>query len=163
MPTSLRAVDLDFIDSAKHRVTVSHVLPASPDVVFAALAEDPAGWGAWFPGFTDAGRYLTPGPHGVGSQREVFARGSRFLETVLAWEPGRRWAFRVDEAGLPAVRALAENFLLTPEGSGTRVDYTMAQETSPGFVGGLIIRFAGGQLRKALKNLGTHLTSSDRA
>ena len=163
MPTSLRPVELDFLTSARHRVTVTHVLPASPDVVFAALAEDPAGWGSWFPGFTDAGRYLTPGPHGVGSQREVFARGSRFLETILAWEPGRRWAFRVDEAGLPAVRALAEDFTLTPEGTGTRVDYTMAQETSPAFVGGLVIRFAGGQLRKALRNLGTHLASSDGA
>jgi uncharacterized protein YndB with AHSA1/START domain len=163
MPTSLRAVDLDFITTAKHRVTVTEVVPASPDEVFAALADDPAGWGAWFPGFTDAGRYLTPGPHGVGSQREVFARGSRFLETILVWEPGRRWAFRVDEAGLPAVRALAEHFTLTPEGSGTRVDYTMAQETSPGFVGGLIIRFAAGQLRKALRNLGTHLAANHPA
>ena len=163
MPTSLRAVDLDFLETARHRVTVTEVLPAPPEAVFAALAEDPAGWGAWFPGFSDAGRYVTPGPHGVGSQREVFARGSRFLETILVWEPGRRWAFRVDEAGLPAVRALAEDFTLTPEGSGTRVDYTMAQETSPGFVGGLIIRFAGGQLRKALQNLGTHLAAQDRA
>jgi uncharacterized protein YndB with AHSA1/START domain len=157
MPKSLRPVDLDFTASARHRVTVTHVLAASPEVVFAALAEDPAGWGAWFPGFTDAGRYLTPGPHGVGSQREVVARGSRFLETILAWEPGRRWAFRVDEAGLPAVRALAEDFTLTPEGTGTRVDYTMAQETSPGFVGGLVIRLAGGQLRTALQNLDRHL------
>jgi uncharacterized protein YndB with AHSA1/START domain len=163
MPRSLRAVDLDFTSTAKHRVTVSEVLPASPDAVFAALAEDPAGWGAWFPGFTDAGRYLTPGPHGVGAQREVFARGQRFLETILAWEPGRRWAFRVDETGLPAVRALAENFTLTPEGTGTRVDYTMAQETSPAFVGGLIIRFAGGQLRTALRNLGAHLAAEERA
>lgn len=159
MPRTLRAVDLDFTRTAKHRVTVSEVLPASPDAVFAALAEDPAGWGAWFPGFTDAGRYLTPGPHGVGSQREVFARGSRFLETVLAWEPGRHWAFRVDEAGLPAVSALAEDFVLTPEGTGTRVDYTMAQETRPGFVGALLVRFAGGQLRKALRNLGAHLAA----
>ncbi|SEO45691.1 SRPBCC family protein [Trujillonella endophytica] len=163
MPRSLRAVDLDFTTTAKHRVTVTEVLPASPDAVFAALAEDPAGWAAWFPGFTDGGRYLTPGPHGVGSQREVFARGSRFLETILAWEPGRRWAFRVDEAGLPAVRALAENFTLTPEGAGTRVDYTMAQETSPGFAGGLIIRVAGGQLRKALRNLGAHLAATEPA
>jgi polyketide cyclase/dehydrase/lipid transport protein len=163
MPRSLRPVELDFVETAAHRVTVTHVLPAAPDVVFAALAEDPAGWGTWFPGFTDAGRYLTPGPHGVGSQREVFARGSRFLETVLAWEPGRRWAFRVDEAGLPAVRALAENFALTPENGGTRVDYTMAQETSPAFVGGLVVRFAGGQLRKALANLGAHLQGSGPA
>ena len=160
MPRTLRAVDLDFTRTATHRVTVSEVLPAAPDAVFAALAEDPAGWGAWFPGFTDAGRYLTPGPHGVGSQREVFARGSRFLETILVWEPGRRWSFRVDEAGLPAIRALAEDFRLTPEGSGTRVDYTMAQETSPGFVGGLVIRLAGGQLRTALRNLGAHLAAT---
>ncbi len=161
MPRTLRAVDADFTATAQHRVTVTEVLPASPDAVFAALAEDPAGWGAWFPGFTDAGRYVTPGPHGVGSQREVFARGSRFLETILVWEPGRRWSFRVDEAGLPAVRALAEDFRLTPEGTGTRVEYTMAQETSPGFVGGLIIRFATGQLRKALRNLGAHLTATN--
>ncbi|WP_409330699.1 SRPBCC family protein [Trujillonella humicola] len=159
MPRTLRAVDLDFTRTARHRVTVSEVLPAPPEAVFAALAEDPAGWGAWFPGFTDAGRYLTPGPHGVGAQREVFARGSRFLETVLAWEPARRWAFRVDEIGLPAVAALAEDFVLTPEGAGTRVDYTMAQETRPRFVGALIARFAGGQLRTALRTLGSHLAA----
>ena len=116
------------------------VLKAAEDTpltawLFAALAHDPAGWGEWFPGFSRDGRYVTPAPHGVGSQREVRVGRTRLVETVLAWEEGRRWAFTIAEGGMPGVKALAEDYVVEPEGSGSRLTWTLATETSPHLAG----------------------------
>jgi hypothetical protein len=75
MAKDLAPVTSDFFDSAPQRSSTRIRLNHPPAAVFAALAEDPAGWGAWFPGFGRDGRYLGPGPFGVGTQRQVSVRG----------------------------------------------------------------------------------------
>jgi carbon monoxide dehydrogenase subunit G len=152
-----RPADLSFLETAPHRKTLTFSLTASPAEVFAALASDPAGWGEWFPGFSRDGHYVTPAPHGVGSRREVRVGRTTLVETVLAWEEGRRWAFTISEGGLPGVRSLAEDYVVEPEGTGSRLTWTLASETSPHLAGkvtgaltGLIGRRAFGKLDQVL-------------
>lgn len=135
MASATRPVDLSFLETAPHRTSHSFSLSAPPAEVFAALAHDPAGWGEWFPGFSRDGRYTTPAPHGVGSRREMQVGRTRLGETVLAWEEGRRWAFTISEGGIPGIRALVEDYVVEAEGTGTRLTWTIASETSPRFVG----------------------------
>jgi len=132
----LLKVDLDYLESAPLLVRSSAHIAAPRERVFAAIARDPAGWGRWFPGFDGSGRWDTPVPHGVGSVRAVRAFGVRFRESILAWDEGERWAFRVDEMSLPMSKAFAEDYRLSDDGEGTRLDWTVASQ-------GLGLRLAG--------------------
>jgi hypothetical protein len=126
MPSDLRPVDLGFLESAPYRHVTTELVRRTPDAVFAAISEDPAGWGSWYPGFSHQGRYLTPPPHGVGSVREVTMLGVRYREQILAWDTPHRWAFYVDRATLPFGRAFVEDYQVTPEGAHSVVQWTLA-------------------------------------
>lgn len=54
--------------------------------------------------------------------------GVRFRETIVAAEPDTCYAYRVDESNAPGLRALLEEWRLTPEESGTRVQWTFAAD-----------------------------------
>jgi carbon monoxide dehydrogenase subunit G len=124
-----RAVDLDFFNTAPIRVTVEAKVARPPSEVFAALAHDPANWGEFFPGFDKTGRFDTPGPHGVGSRRTVRFTVIKAEETILAWDEGARWAFRVDSVLAPVFHAFAEDYRVEPVGTdATRLRWTMACE-----------------------------------
>lgn len=123
MSRRLRPVGIDFVDSAPLRLVFAAVMSAPPERVFPALADEVADWPRWFASVTAAR------PTGGGTGREVRLRGGAVLrETVLVADPGRRYAYRVDETGVPGVRALAEEWLLTREGDGTRVRWTFAAD-----------------------------------
>jgi len=126
MPWDLQPVGLEFFETAPFRHVATEVVHRPPAAIFAAIAEDPAGWGAWYPGFSHQGRYLTPPPHGVGAVREVVMLGVRFREQVLAWETPDRWAFCVDQAALPFANAFAEDYRVTPQGDRAVVEWTLA-------------------------------------
>ena len=128
MAWDMRPVDLEFFDTAPYRFVATEIVHQPGDRIFAAIADDPAGWGTWFPGFSRAGRYVTPPPHGVGSTREVAMGGVRYIETVIAWEPPFRWAFFVARAGLPLAHALAEDYRVAPLGDHSVVQATLAVE-----------------------------------
>jgi hypothetical protein len=122
----LESVELPFFTEAPKIVRSEGVIAAPRSVVFAKIADDPAGWGDWFPGFNHDGRWETPEPHGVGSVRTVRAFRTDYRETVLAWDVNERWAFRVDATGSGMFAAFAEDYRLTDEGSGTRLTWTVA-------------------------------------
>lgn len=54
--------------------------------------------------------------------------GVRFQETVVAAEPGLRYAYRVDETNAPGMTALLEEWQLAPAGAGTRIRWTFAAD-----------------------------------
>ena len=81
-------------------------VPATPEEIWAAIATGP-GIDSWFMGRND----VRPGPGG--SVRTVFGEYAPELG-VTAWDPGRRFAYRSDEA--PDRRFIAHEFLI--EGSG---------------------------------------------
>ncbi|MFE1771972.1 SRPBCC family protein [Streptomyces sp. NPDC059008] len=123
MARRLRPVELDFVESAPLRLVFAAEVAAPPKAVYAALADDVAGWSRWFTGVARA----VP-THG-GRGREVrLTGGTRFAETVLAAEPDEHYAYRVDTTNAPGLRALLEDWRLTPAGAGTRLRWTFAAD-----------------------------------
>jgi uncharacterized protein YndB with AHSA1/START domain len=129
MRFSLRREDLSFAERAPVVVRAEVSVPASPAEVWPAFAGAPA-WVDWFTGMKDA-HYTSPAPYGVGSTRSVRVMGLEADETILAFDPGKRFAFRVDAANLPMLRALVEIVTLEADGAGTRVVYRQALEAKP--------------------------------
>lgn len=131
MARSLRPVGLDFTGSAPFRPSFTARTAAPPEDVYRALAEEVEGWPQWFGAVT-----LARPAHG-GAGREVRLRGGVwFREKVMAADPERRYAYRVDETNVPGVRALLEEWRLTPAaaGDGTEVRWTFAADGSAPFL-----------------------------
>lgn len=130
----MRREDMTFVERAPVRHVFAKVIAAPRAAVFAAIA-DPPGWPAWFPGVRSA-RYSSPPPHGVGSIREADVSGTRWVEEMIAWDDGRRWAYTVIEASTPLASAQVEVFEVedavldgAPVGTAaTRVTWTLAIE-----------------------------------
>jgi uncharacterized protein YndB with AHSA1/START domain len=157
MGRRLRPVGLDFVELAPLRLVFTREVTAPPDAVFRALAEDVPGWPRWFSAVTLAR------PTADGAGREVRLKGGmRFEETVLAAEAPRVYAYRVDVTNAPGPRALAEEWRLTPAGSGTRVRWTFAADGSAPFrlVLGLGRAGLGRAFRDAVVALDRRLTTA---
>ncbi|MGW2595417.1 SRPBCC family protein [Streptomyces sp. NPDC001515] len=128
MARLLRPVGLDFVESAPLRLVFAAEVSAPPDVVYRALADDVEGWPSWFTQVTRAV------PMDGGAGREVRLRGGvTFAETIVAAEPGERYAYRIDRSNAPGLHALVEEWRLAPAGRGTRVQWTFAAGGSPVF------------------------------
>ncbi|MEV7521161.1 SRPBCC family protein [Streptomyces sp. NPDC091371] len=123
MARRLRPVGLDFIEDAQIRLVFAAEVAAAPEDVYQALAEEVEGWPRWFKAVS-----LARPTHG-GAGREIkLLGGVRFEETVMAADPEQRYAYRVDTTNVPGVRALLEEWRLTPAGSGTHVRWTFAAD-----------------------------------
>ncbi|MEV6025648.1 SRPBCC family protein [Streptomyces sp. NPDC052036] len=123
MARRLRPVELDFIRTAPVRLVFAREVATPPERVFRALAEDVSGWSEWFAAVTSAR------PLDGGAGREVrLIGGTRFRETIVAAMPHEVYAYRVDETNAPGLRALLEEWRLTPAGAGTRVQWTFAAD-----------------------------------
>ncbi|MBT2508487.1 SRPBCC family protein [Streptomyces sp. ISL-98] len=131
MARRLRPVELDFVETAPLRLVFTAEVSAPPEAVYRALAEDVDAWPSWFAAVTLAR------PTAGGAGREVRLKGgTRFQETILAAEPGERYAYRVDETNAPGLRALLEEWRIAPvgtgagpgTGTGTRVQWTFAAD-----------------------------------
>ncbi|MFJ3727680.1 SRPBCC family protein [Streptomyces sp. NPDC090045] len=156
MARRLRPVGLDFIDDAPIRLVFATEAAAPPEAVYRALAEEVAGWPSWFRAVT-----LARPTHG-GAGREVRLMGGvRFQETIMAAEPEQRYAYRVDTTNAPGVRALLEEWRLTPVGSGTHVRWTFAADGSAPFRLGLTAARPGlgHSFRTAVRTLDRRLTA----
>ncbi|MFI1252576.1 SRPBCC family protein [Streptomyces netropsis] len=123
MAHGLRPVGLDFTETAPLRLVFAAHAAAAPEEVYRALAAEVEAWPQWFRAVSWARPVEREGRAG----REVLLRGGgRFLETVIAAEPVTRYAYRTDETNTPGLRALLEDWLLIPTGSGTIVRWTVA-------------------------------------
>ncbi|MFD8985806.1 SRPBCC family protein [Streptomyces sp. NPDC059564] len=130
MTRRLRPVGLGFLDDAPLRLVFTARVRAAPDTVYRALAEEVTGWPDWFRAVTLAR------PTRGGAGREVrLTGGVGFQETIMAADPGRRYAYRVDETNAPGMRALLEEWLLAParDSPGTLVRWTFAADGPAAF------------------------------
>jgi hypothetical protein len=131
----METVGLDFIERAPLQLTFHADLAAPPDRVWGALSDELDTW-TWFPTLT-GGRTLTGRRDEVGATCEVHVGGLTAIETILASDPGRRWAYGVTELAIPIASALVEDWVLTPLPAtstrplGTHLTYTFALDPRP--------------------------------
>lgn len=126
MARRLRPVGLEFTESAPLRLVFAREVSASPEAVYRALADDTADWPEWFSAVTLC--RPTDGAEGSKGREVRLKGGTRFWETIVAAEAPQRYAYRVDESNTPGLRALLEEWRLTPAGTGTRVQWTFAAD-----------------------------------
>lgn len=138
----LRAVGLDFLDTAPLKLVFSAAVAAPPDAVYHALAEVPEGWSEWF------GVVKSVRPTGTG--RHVVLTGrTRFDETVLAADGSGRYAYRVDATNRPGARALLEEWRVQPAARCSLVRWTIAVDPAP--AAGLLLRLSAPVLRSSFR------------
>jgi hypothetical protein len=143
---TMRKEDVGFVERAGS-VHVADAMMAAPRArVFGAFV-DPDGWPAWFPSVQRA-TYTSPPPFGVGTIREAQVGGTRWVEEMVAWDDGRRWAWTVLRASVPFAAAQVECFEFADAGPGTHVRWTLALE--PRLVARLGAWFATGAIRRLL-------------
>ncbi|WP_327685468.1 SRPBCC family protein [Streptomyces sp. NBC_00467] len=157
MPRRLHPVELDFAESAPVRLVFTGDISASPEAVYRALAEDVTDWPAWF----DAVSSAVPTRDGAG--RDVKLKGGIFFsETVMATDPHERYAYRVDTTNAPGLRALLEEWAITPTAQGSRVRWTFAVD-GPAPVRALLRLSRAGlgtSFRRAIRRLDRRLARS---
>ncbi|MBQ1088804.1 SRPBCC family protein [Streptomyces sp. B93] len=150
MARRLRPVGLDFVREAPVRLVFAREIAAAPEAVYRALAEDTAGWPEWFTAVTSA-----RADEGGGGREVRLRGGTRFRETVVAAEAPQVYAYRVDVTNAPGVRALVEEWRLTPVGTGTRVQWTFAADGPAPFR--VVLRLARAGLGQAFREAVTAL------
>lgn len=128
MARRLRPVGLEFTESAPLRLVFAREVSAAPDAVYRALADDMTGWPEWFTSVTMC--RPTDGTDGAKGREVRLKGGTRFQETIIASDEAERYAYRIDETNAPGLRALVEEWRLTPSGTGTRVQWTFAADGS---------------------------------
>jgi hypothetical protein len=132
----VRPEDLGFLERAPKRWTFEEEVKAPQAEVFAAISADPSTW-TWFPRLS-SGSYEGDGPRGVGTKRWVKMTGITYSETMLAWDPPSRWAYRVDASSAPLAHALVEDWVIAPRGEDRSVvRWTFAIDPKPLFKVGL--------------------------
>ncbi len=137
-------VGLDFIERAAWRFENVVELDAAPEAVFDIFA-DGHSWPLWFNGIKHV-EWTSPEPKGVGTTRTVTLTTMAVREHFLAWERGRRFAFRFEGSSLPLCRAGIEDYRLEGLGAGrTRFVYGVYLDPSP------IVRLAGPIARAQLR------------
>lgn len=160
MRFTCRKVELDFIKDASYRFENEVELDASPDAVFDIFA-DGESWPRWFDGIKRV-VWTSPEPKGVGTTRTVTLTTMTVYEHFLAWDRGRRFAFRFEGSSLPLCRAGIEDYRLEEVAPGrTRFFYGVYLEPS------LVVRLAGplaraqfrGMFRRAAEGLRTYVAA----
>lgn len=132
---ALESADAEFFRTAPHIFTYRKVFAAPPERVWESLASDES-LAAWGPAIQKV-TWLTPRPFGVGTRREVtLAPGltGPAQETFFRWDEGQGYSFFVDHAPIPALRRLAEDYVVEPTGDGqTQFTWIVAVEAKPAF------------------------------
>jgi hypothetical protein len=136
MRFNCRPIGLDFIDGAPYRFENTVELEASSEAVFDVFA-DGESWPRWFDGITRV-VWTSPEPKGVGTTRTVTLTTMTVYEHFLAWDRGRRFAFRFEGCSLPLCHAGVEDYRLEDLGGGrSRFFYGVYLEPT------LVVRLAG--------------------
>jgi hypothetical protein len=88
--------------------------------------------------------------------------GTRYKETILAWDAPSRWAYRVDECSAPIARALVEDWVIAPNGDGSVVRWTFTIDPRALFIAGTPVagKLMGSLFAKAMKNLSEQLVAA---
>jgi uncharacterized protein YndB with AHSA1/START domain len=117
--------------------TYTREVAAPPETVFEVLT-DHRGYAKITPlRKAELEREGEPAPNGVGAIRRLSAVGPPLREEVLAYEPGKRFSYKL-LSGLP-VRDHVGTVELTPNGAGTKVVYAVRTTPTLPLLGGAVI------------------------
>jgi hypothetical protein len=120
----LRPVTLDDLPLAPVTIRVDARISAPRQRAFDLFSEDPARWGEFHSALDGKGRWLSRTPEGVGSVRRIGSGPVDVIETILAHDNGKRWAFRVDESTLPMAKAMLEDYVFEDAPGGCLLIWT---------------------------------------
>lgn len=135
---------IDWITSAPIAIEAHAESTASPDAVFAVLADHET-WPEWFPAVKSV--TVIGAASGVGARRRVVVPGLTVDEEFIAWEPGVRWSFTGLAAKPGVLRSLVEDCRLSPlDSGGTAISYTMYLDPPKALVP--VMRLAAKQIRR---------------
>jgi hypothetical protein len=113
-------------------------------------------WLGWFP-LMQRAEWTSSATSCVGAERAVALRLlGRFHERFLAWEPGKRYAFTMTASTSPLAKQMAEDWRLSREAGGTRIEWIVgAVPTALGRAGTPMLRAVTQRLfRQGTSNLG---------
>ena len=150
---TLRREGVEFVERARSVHVAEATMTAPRACVFDAFV-DPDGWPDWFPNVQRA-TYTSRPPFGIGTIRVAHVGGTRWVEEMVAWDDGRRWAWTVLRASVPFAKAQVECFEFADAGAGTRIRWTLALD--PRLVARLGAPFATRAIRRLLARATTNL------
>ncbi|KZF11983.1 MULTISPECIES: SRPBCC family protein [Rhodococcus] len=129
---SLSAADAAFIRSAPLVITHRIESEATCESLWQTLTSDGA-LTSWAHGITGAD-WTSDRPFGVGTTRTVRAGAFAALnERFFRWDEGHRMSFYVESASLPGFKRFAEDLVLEPTSTGSRLTWTFAVQAQPWF------------------------------
>lgn len=154
----LAPVEIDFLESAPRRWVVEAQLRAPRMAVWDAFV-DAATWPDWFPDVHEASYPGGSPPYGVGTRRFSHVGNQHYEETMLIWDEGVRWGYRIDRTTLPLSSAHVELTEFEDDGTGTRLRWTLAAKPRMmlRLTGPFMARMLDDLLRRAARNLDRHL------
>ncbi|HET8993470.1 MAG TPA: alpha/beta hydrolase fold domain-containing protein [Rhodococcus sp. (in: high G+C Gram-positive bacteria)] len=131
---SLTPTDDSFFDTAPVRGSHTVFVPVSPARLWRELSADDA-VKSWSPGVTQT-KWDVSTVRGVGAVRNVTLLGAATVEErFYRWDENRRMTFSASGISRPICRAFAEDYILEPEGAGTRFTWRAAMDpVGPVFV-----------------------------
>jgi ribosome-associated toxin RatA of RatAB toxin-antitoxin module len=116
--------DVDYIDQAPLQFINSVELQATPEAVFASLADTEA-WLKWFPDMTAA---VWEGEPGAGTDRVVKVGPMQIREHFIIWNAPYQMAFYVSETTLPFAKRMVENYTIEETENGSRFTYAVGMQ-----------------------------------
>jgi len=123
-----KEVDMSFFDTAPFLFANEVELDCTPDRLF-DIFEDDHSWTVWA-GPIEKVEWTSPKPFGVGTTRTVTMKGDQVGDEIfIAWERGKRMAFRFTKANIKNVLAFGEDYIITDLGNGRcRFKWIVAME-----------------------------------
>lgn len=120
----------DFLETAPFRYVNVVDVPATPERTWAALTADGT-LVSWTPLVTGL-KWTSPRPFSVGTTRQVTILWlATARERYYRWEEGRRMTFIAVQTSIPALRRLAEDYVVEATPVGSRLIWTLALEPRP--------------------------------
>ncbi|HEY9036038.1 MAG TPA: SRPBCC family protein [Pseudomonadales bacterium] len=136
---------MSYFQIAPARFEASVVVKATPEQIFEVF-EDAHAWTVWADPITHV-EWTSPKPYGLGTTRTVTMSGGMIgEEEFIAWEPGKRMAFRFTQASMDSVEAFGEDYRVEDLGGGdVRVTWIMAM--SPKGISKIFLKLTGFMMR----------------
>jgi hypothetical protein len=124
----LDAIDMTFFQTSRFSFPATVELECTPEQLFQVF-EDARAWTQWA-GAIQHVEWTSPRPFGVGTTRTVtLAGGMLGYEEFIAWERGKRMAFKFTHCNKNSLSAFAEDYVVTDLGHGRcRLVWTMAMQ-----------------------------------